>query len=161
MSYDYDYYAEQQEQERYNRELDREFERNQRWEEDHRHNMLMWEREQEQYRNSLSSRDDSYSSSGWGSGRSSDWSSGWSSSAASDDGLNAFVMVGLGFLALWLQTLSSTLAVTAAVILALTVVVTKISMSRHFLLNIPLFLIGLGGKVVALQALWNWLCSIF
>lgn len=151
MSDYYDYYAEQQEQERYNRELDREFERNQRWEEDHRHNMLMWDREQEHYRNSQSSRDSSYTG----------WSSGWSGSAASDDGLNAFVMVGMGFLALWLQTLSSTLAVAAAVLIAVTVVITKTEMSRHFLLNIPLFLIGLGAKVVALQALWNWLCSIF
>ena len=151
MSDYYDYYAEQQEQERYNRELDREFERNQRWEEDHRHNMLMWDREQEQYRNSQSSRDSSYTG----------WSSGWSGSAASDDRLNAFVMVAMGFLALWLQTLNSTLAVAAAVLIAVTVVITKIEMSRNFLLNIPLFLIGLGGKVVALQALWNWLCSIF
>ena len=147
MSDYYDYYAEQQEQERYNRELDREFERNQRWEEDHRHNMLMWDREQEQYRNSQSSRDSSYT--------------GWSGSAASDDRLNAFVMVAMGFLALWLQTLNSTLAVAAAVLIAVTVVITKIEMSRNFLLNIPLFLIGLGGKVVALLALVNWLCSIF
>ena len=146
----YDYYAEEQEQERYNRELDREFERNQRWEEDQHHNMLMWDWEQEQYRNSQSSRDSSYTG----------WSSGWSSSTSSDDRLSAFVMVAMGFLALWLQTLNSTLAVAAAVLIAVTVVITKIEMSDNFLLNIPLFLIGLGGKVVALQALWNWLCSI-